>query len=109
MNNQHGVLEGVEEKMDEVRRSAADSLESAADSVRTAGGQGAGVIRNLANGAGERLDATAAYVRAFEGGEPFTRLRLAVRRHPVGILALATAAGLAAGFLWGGSGRRKPA
>jgi len=101
MNNakSHSGQPGViEETMEEVRARAADSLESAADSVRTAGNQGASAISDLAYGAGAKLDSSAAYVRTFDGEDILGGLRHAVRRHPVGSLALATAVGLVAGF-----------
>jgi ElaB/YqjD/DUF883 family membrane-anchored ribosome-binding protein len=120
-------LATVEEKMDSVRQQAAESLESAADTVRDAGNQGATVISNLAKGAGKKLDSTAdtvrdvgaqgvdainqvakgakkhldstaAYVRSLEGEDLIADLRRAVQRHPVRTLALAATVGLIAGL-----------
>lgn len=86
--------------MSDVRKRTAESLESAADSVRIAGDRGATAVSDLANGTGEKLDSTATYVRTFAGRDAFTGLRRAVRRNPVGSLALATAIGLVAGFAY---------
>ena len=94
------------DKADGVRKRTAESLESAADSVRAAGDESADVISDLANEAGQKLDSTATYVRTFAGGDVLAGLRHTVRRNPVGGLALATAVGVVAGFLWRASGRR---
>jgi ElaB/YqjD/DUF883 family membrane-anchored ribosome-binding protein len=93
--------------MSDVRKRTAESLESAADSVRIAGDEGAAAVSHLANGTGEKLDSTAIYVRSFAGRDTFTSLSRAVRRNPVGSLALATAIGLVAGFAYR-HGRPKP-
>jgi ElaB/YqjD/DUF883 family membrane-anchored ribosome-binding protein len=117
----------VEERMDRVRQQAAESLESAADTVRDAGNQGATVISNVAKGARKKLDTTAdtvrdagaqgvdainhvakeaekhldsaaAYVRSLEREDLIADLRRAVQRHPVRTLALAATVGLIAGL-----------
>ncbi len=87
------------EQTDCVREQTAESLESAADSVRSAGKHGAAALSDLANGAGGKLDTTAAYVRAFEGEDLVTELRHTIRRHPIASLALGAAIGLIAGFV----------
>jgi ElaB/YqjD/DUF883 family membrane-anchored ribosome-binding protein len=101
----HNVKSFVD-RVEDVRDRTADSLESAADSVRAAGDESAGTITGLANDAGEKLDSTADYVRAFAGGDLLGDLRLNVRRNPVRSLALAAAIGLVAGFAWRASGHR---
>jgi len=86
-------------KAHDIRTRAADSLESAADSVRAAGTGSAGAISGLAHGAGRKLETTASFVRptcaktSFFGG-----FRNRIRRHPLRSLALATALGLVAGI-----------
>ena len=102
-----------EDMTDTVLNRAAESLESAADSVRsagdqaadsvrTAGHQGAAAINGLANDAGERLDSTANSVRTFD---MFGEVKRAVRHKPFESLALATAVGLVAGFSLRRSGK----
>jgi ElaB/YqjD/DUF883 family membrane-anchored ribosome-binding protein len=99
MNN----TKSFEDKADGIRERTAESLESAADSVRAAGDNSADAISGLANHAGKKLDSTATYVRAFAGGHLLSDLRDNVRRNPVGSLTVATAVGLLAGFACRGS------
>jgi hypothetical protein len=101
-----GTLDAFDRKIDSVRRGTAETLESAAGSVRHAGHESAAAIASLADDAGERLDSTAKYVRTFEGGDTFANFRRAIRLHPVGSLAMATAAGVVAGICWSYTGRR---
>jgi ElaB/YqjD/DUF883 family membrane-anchored ribosome-binding protein len=89
-----------------VRERTAESLESAADSIRAAGDEGASTISDLANEAGEKLDSTASYVRTFAQGDVLAGVRHTVRSNPMGSLALAAAVGLVAGFSWHASARR---
>jgi hypothetical protein len=70
-------------------RRKAKSLESAADSVRAAGNEGASAISDLTNEAGQRLDSTATYFRGFAGGNLLRELRHKVGQNPPGSLALA--------------------
>ena len=95
-----GRTEAIQETIQRVRGQASESLESAADSARSAVDQGATAIGDLAHEAGKKLDSTAAYVRAYDGEDLVAGLRRAVRRRPVGSLALATAVGLIAGFAY---------
>ena len=99
----------IEEKMDGARIRTAESLESAADSVRAAGAEGARAIGDLANEAGEKLESTATCVRTFTGDDVLGNLRHTVRRNPVGSLAFAAAVGVVAGFSWRSSCRRSGA
>ena len=95
-----------EDMTDTVRGRAADSLESAAhsvrsagdqaaDSVRSAGRQSAAAINDLANDAGEKLDSTATTVRTFD---MVSEMKRAVRHRPLEYLAVATAVGLIVGL-----------
>jgi hypothetical protein len=102
MNN----AKSFDNKTDNIRRRTAESLESAADSVRFAGNESAGVIGDLANEAGKKLDSTATYVRTFAGGDALAGLRNSIRRNPMGSLALASAVGVLAGLTCRYSGRR---
>lgn len=90
--------ETIKEKVNAVRQQVAESLEGAADSVRDAGEQGAATISGLANGAGAKLDSSATLIRRFDGDDLISNLRRAVRRHPVGSLALGAAIGAIAGL-----------
>jgi hypothetical protein len=94
MNN----TRSFKEQTDGVRERTAESLESAADSVRAAGEEGATTIGNLANDAGEKLDYSAGYVRSFAQGDVLAGVRNTVRINPVGSLAVAAAVGLVAGI-----------
>jgi ElaB/YqjD/DUF883 family membrane-anchored ribosome-binding protein len=87
MNSVMSNIKSLEDKADDVRKRAADSLESAAQSVRAA-----------ANDAGKKLNSTAAFVRPGARRETLLGLRNSVRRNPMRSLAVATALGLVAGF-----------
>lgn len=95
----------IDEKANDIRERTAESFESAADSVRSAGTHGASMISDLADRAGEKLDSTATYVRGLDGDDLVTTLRRTVRRHPVGSMVLAIAVGVVAGasYRTGGS------
>jgi hypothetical protein len=93
-------------KTDGVREKTAETLESAADSVRTAGGDGAQAIHDMANDAGKKLDSTATYVRTFANGDVLGGVRDTVRQSPLGSLAVAAAIGLVAGVSWRSATRR---
>jgi ElaB/YqjD/DUF883 family membrane-anchored ribosome-binding protein len=80
-------IKSLEDKADDVRKRAAESLESAADSVRAA-----------ANDAGKKLHSTAAFVRPGARREKLLGLRNSIRRNPMKSLAVATAVGIVAGF-----------
>jgi ElaB/YqjD/DUF883 family membrane-anchored ribosome-binding protein len=95
-----------EDKAGDIRKRTVETLESAAESVRAAGHDGADAINNLAADAGERLDSTADYVRTFADGDVLGNLRQTVRRNPVGSLAVASAIGLLAGITWRSSCKR---
>ncbi len=88
----------IEETTNGVRRQAAETLESAAESVRSAGNQGAEALCDLTNGAGEKLDSGANLIRNFDGDDLIANLRRAIKRNPVGSLAVGTAIGLIAGL-----------
>jgi ElaB/YqjD/DUF883 family membrane-anchored ribosome-binding protein len=94
----HGKANTIEETTNGVRQQAAESLERAAESVRSAGDQGAAALSDLTNGAGEKLDSGANLIRNFDGDDLVTELRRAIKRNPVASLALGTAIGLIAGF-----------
>jgi len=88
-------------KTQEIRERAADSLESAAESVRTAGKGSAGVIHGLTNTASKKLNSTAAVVRGLCLREKMMgSLRGTVRRNPMRSVAFAITLGLVAGFTW---------
>ncbi len=90
-------LQSIEDRAEDLRKRAADRLESAADTVRTAGHQSADAISGLADDAGKKLDSTAAFVRTPKE-KMLTVFRSSVRRNPMTSLAVATAIGLVAGF-----------
>ncbi len=94
MNSVISNMKSLEDKADFLRKRAAESLETAADSVRA----GAGALSDLANDAGKKLHSTAAFVRPGSKAEKFLGLRNSIRRNPMRSLAMATALGLLAGF-----------
>jgi ElaB/YqjD/DUF883 family membrane-anchored ribosome-binding protein len=94
MKNVLSNIKSLEDKADCLRKRAAESLESAGESVRA----GADAISDLANDAGKKLHSTAAFVRPGARREKLSGLRNSIRRNPVKSLAVATAVGLLAGF-----------
>ncbi|HEU5022165.1 MAG TPA: hypothetical protein VFT60_09735 [Bryobacteraceae bacterium] len=99
MNTVASNLKAISEKAEEIRDRAAHSLESAADSIRSAGSQSADAITGITGGAGRKLDSTAAMVRnPCLRSRAMTGFRGAIRRNPVRSLALAVSVGLVAGF-----------
>jgi ElaB/YqjD/DUF883 family membrane-anchored ribosome-binding protein len=94
MNRVMSNIKSLEDKADDVRKRAAESLESAASSVR-----------DLGNDAGKKLHSTAAFVRPGATCEKFGGLRSSIRRNPMRSLALATAVGVLAGFTCRASSR----
>lgn len=93
------VVETVAEKIDHFREGAAESLDSAAATVRSTAARGISAIDHLSEGAASRLDSTAGFIRDFS---PVGSLRAALRRSP----GLALGIGLGAGLLVGFSLRR---
>jgi len=86
-------------KTHEIRERAADSLESAAESVRSAGKGSSGVISGFTKTAGKKLESTAAVVRGICLRERMMgNLRGTVRRNPMRSVAFAITLGLVAGF-----------
>ena len=87
------------EKAEEIRQRTADSLESAADTVRGAGNESAEAITGFTGEAARKLHSTAAIVRnPCLQNRLLSGVRSGIRRHPVKSLALAAAFGLVAGF-----------
>jgi len=84
-------------KLDEAREETGGALHTAASCVRKTGRQGSEAIDNLANGAADRLDATADYVEDHDLGDALTGLRRFGRRHLTGSLVVAGAIGFLAG------------
>lgn len=85
----------LENKAEQLRNTAADSLADAADSVRRAGAGSAENITELTDGAGRKLDCAATYVRTFGNLES---LRNRVRKNPVESVSVAMALGLVTGI-----------
>jgi ElaB/YqjD/DUF883 family membrane-anchored ribosome-binding protein len=100
MQNLKSTIESIGDTAEDVRLRAAESLESAAESVRAAGDRSASAIRDLTKEAGKKLDSTATFVRPCAGGSKriLGRVRSSVRRNPVVSLALASAVVLLVGF-----------
>jgi len=104
MTNPIPNIDSKKKEMEEKARSAgaavADSLEAAADTVRSAADDSVHKINDLANQAGKKLDSTATCVRSFAGINLFGGLRKKVNRNPLQSLAVAAAVGLVAGVSW---------
>jgi hypothetical protein len=88
-------------KIDHARQQAAESLESAAATVRSAAAHGMEAIDTVAAGTASRLDSTATRVRNYD---PVGTVRRAMRRP-----AVVACIGIAAGVLVGYSIRRSAA
>lgn len=84
-------------KLDEVRGETGAALHTAASSVRATGRQGSAAIDTLADGAANRLDATASLVEDHDLRDVYTGLRRFGRRHLAGSLIVAAAIGFLAG------------
>jgi len=84
-------------KVDDAREVTADTLHTAASSVRKTGRQGSAAIDDLATGAADRLDATATYVEDHDLRDAWIGLRRFGRRHLAGALVAAVAFGFLAG------------
>ena len=92
-------LKSFENKAHDIRDRAADSLESAAETIRSTGKESAGAISDFTDSASKKLDSTAKVVRGICIREKLMgTLRGGVRRNPMGSLALGLALGLVAGF-----------
>jgi ElaB/YqjD/DUF883 family membrane-anchored ribosome-binding protein len=100
MTNIESKKKSLEEQDQGVRATVADTLESAADSVRSAANDSIHKINDLANDAEMKLDSTASCVRTWAGGKLVGNLRSKIHRNPVGSLAVAAAIGLLAGVSW---------
>jgi ElaB/YqjD/DUF883 family membrane-anchored ribosome-binding protein len=105
MNNMKSNLENLDDKANDVRARAADSLKSAAESVRAAGTQSADTIIDMASRAGQKLDSAATVVRPYAGEGMVSRWMNSVRQNPVSSLAIAAAVGAVAGFACRNSSR----
>lgn len=106
-SNASRELDQAQERMQDLRRTAAerlearngtaDALESVASSVRTTGRQGAERIDTLSESAAGKLDSTAAYVRSHNVGDMLVNLGQLIGKHPTGFLLLAAGIGFLAG------------
>src|SRR5256885_12419607 len=84
----------VTEKIDHVRKGAADTLENAASTVRSTAAHGTHAIDSFADGTADRLDGTAKRMRNLH---PMCALQDALKRPGV----VACCVGIGAGFLLG--------
>ena len=100
-------LDQAEERMEDLRRTAAegleardgtaDALEGVASSVRATGRQGAERIDTLSQSAAGKLDSAAAYVRSHNVADMLISLGQVIAKHPTGFLLLAAGIGFLAG------------
>lgn len=86
--------EAMAEKVDNIRTRTAETLESAADTMRDT----AETISSVAKQTGKKLDNSASFVRSCTSGKMFTPIGNAIRKKPFQSLAIATALGLICGF-----------
>lgn len=86
--------ETMGEKVENIRTRTAETLESAADTMR----ETAATINSAAKQTGRKLDTSASFVRSCTTGKMFTPLSNAIRKKPFQSLAIATALGLICGF-----------
>jgi ElaB/YqjD/DUF883 family membrane-anchored ribosome-binding protein len=100
MTNIDSKKKEMEEKVRSASAAVADSLEGAADTIRSAADDSVHKINDLASQAGKKLDSTASSVRSLDGAKLFGGLRRQVNRKPLQSLAVALAIGLVAGVSW---------
>ena len=84
-------------KLDEARMEAGDSLHSAASVVREKGRRSSEAIDSAANGAADRMDATATYIKDHDLKDAAMGLRRFSRKHMAGSLLAAGAVGFLVG------------
>jgi hypothetical protein len=87
--------------MDQARTDTAETLHSAASTVRAAGNQGSAAIEDFAEGTGQRLDATSAYIGKNDASDMAHDLRRIVRRHPGAFLLLTASVAACIGYVSG--------
>ena len=85
------------EKIERGRVGTADTLESAATTVRTKGGEAGAAITDLSSKAATNLDTSARYVRNASIGQVWSDMGALARRHP-GAIAVS---GIVAGYCMG--------
>jgi ElaB/YqjD/DUF883 family membrane-anchored ribosome-binding protein len=90
----------LEDRAAEIRTKVADTLESAAQSVRAAADEGASALSDFADHASKKLDNGAASIRSFARRKTRRSLRDKVRANPMRSLAVVVAVGLVAGITW---------
>lgn len=93
------------QKMDDGRTSAAESLHSTAESLRTGAQTGSEKISNLATAAADRLESTSSYLRDHDVRGMMGDLEKVVRRNPGPSLIAAAAFGFLLGSAIRGGSR----
>jgi hypothetical protein len=84
-------------KFDDALNGAADALENAAASFRETGRQGAAKVRAVAGSAAETLDSTADSVRSYDAAKMLRGVRHTITKYPAGAFLLAAGLGLLLG------------
>jgi Neuraminidase (sialidase) len=85
------------EKIERGRVGTADTLENAATTVRTKGGEAGAAITDLSGKAATNLDSSARYVRNADMGQVWSDMAGVARRHPGAIAFGAIVAGFCMG------------
>jgi ElaB/YqjD/DUF883 family membrane-anchored ribosome-binding protein len=84
--------------LDHARQETAESLHSAASSIRRGGRQGSKAIENLAESIAKPLEGAGSYVKKHDLKRAIGDSRQLVRRYPAESLFLAAGVGLLTGF-----------
>jgi hypothetical protein len=91
------LAQSAAERIERGRVGTAETLESAATTVRTKGGEAGAAISDLSGKAATNLDTSARYVRNADFGQVWSDMGAVARRHPGAIALSAIVAGVCIG------------
>ena len=91
------VAQSAAERIERRRVGAAETLESAADALRTKGGEAGAAITDLSSKTATNLDTSARYVRNTNFGKVWADMGALARQHPGAIAVSAIVAGYCMG------------
>ena len=91
------LAQSAGEKIERGRAGTAETLKSAANAIRTKGGEAGAAITDLSGKAATNLDTSARYVRNADLGQVWSDMGAVARRHPGAIAFGAIVAGFCMG------------
>jgi hypothetical protein len=91
------LAQSAAERLERGRVGTAETLESAADAVRTKGGEAGAAITDLSSKAATNLDTSARYVRNTSFGQVWSDVGALARQHPGAIAVSAIVVGYCMG------------